>query len=233
MRRSIFLVILLTGCGFGSMTQVPADTDTDGSSSSGSPGDPTLPSVDDTAAPADSSSSNSDGGSDGSSVGGGSSSSSDGAADTTDTGGASTGESSTGDALCEDNLDCGDEEVCASAACVDAWAVPHSVRVLSFDEPCDGAGTNMFFVEVGGLTSENVGCPRAWPADWFNVAGGASVAFDFFELGGAPNPDQFIARWCWDDGMGCSPIPKADLHLGTATVMWADWEATFDFEVVD
>lgn len=135
------------------------------------------------------------------------------------------GDATTGGWTCEINDQCAGDEVCAGQACVDAWQIPHALQVVSWDEPCDGAGTNTFFVRVGTADSEVVGCPQAWPEDWFTVGPGASVRLDFYEKGGAPNPDQLVTQWCWDSGMGCGPIPKSVLHTGGATVQWDGWAA--------
>lgn len=144
--------------------------------------------------------------------------------------GSSGGSGAETDGSCVDNADCAGTEVCSGDMCVDAWLTPHALRVLSWDEPCDGAGTNTFFVRVGAEDTPSVGCPQAWPDSWFTVGSGASVRLDFYEAGSSPNPDQLVTQWCWDFGMGCAPIPKAVLHAGEATVMWGAWSA--EFEVV-
>lgn len=154
------------------------------------------------------------------------------AGDSTGAGGSSDDESSTsGPWSCEINDQCAPGEVCSEGSCIDAWLVPHALRVTAWDEPCDGAGTNTFFVRVGTFDSAVVGCPpQAWPGDWFTVGPGASVRLDFYEKGGAPNPDQLVTQWCWDAGMGCGPIPKAVLQAGEATAQWGTWTASIELQ---
>ncbi len=225
----LVLLAIMAACGFDSGFVGPCDTD--GGSSSGS----TSSSSGDEDDGTDSSTSSNGGSASGTtgvpeSTSGGTGDESSSSSGTTsaeeETG------SSSGDASCLSNSDCDGSEVCAAEQCVDAWSVPHAVRVLEWDEPCDGAGTNVFFARYNGADTQASGCPQQWPNDWWTVVGGSSFAVDFFEAGSAPNPDQHVTSWCWDSGLGCGPIPKDVLHEGGAVVSWDDWTAEFDFEVV-
>ncbi len=230
-RQSLFLMALamLAACGFDSGFVGPCDTDhgsSSGSSSStgGSSGDPEMPTT----------GSGSDGatGSTGEPGSTESSSTSGGPDDGSSSSSGAEGESSSGDFSCDTNSECDETDVCSSGECVDAWSIPHAVRILEWNEPCDGAGTNVFFARRGGVDTDTSGCPQQWPNDWWTVVGGAAFEVDFYEAGSAPNPDQYITSWCWDSGLGCGPIPKALLHAGGTTASWGDWNADFDFEVV-
>jgi hypothetical protein len=235
MKNTLSLLIILTlsaCCGFASSPSSGEDTDTDTDAGTG---------ADTSTGPGPADGTGSAGGLSGSDSGPDASTSSS-STSAGDEGSSSTGlgseedsGSSSGDSsACEVNADCMTDEVCAALECVDAWSVPHSVRMTAWDEPCDGAGTNMFFFQAGAFESSTVSCPQAWPGDWFTVAaGGTSLVFDFFELGGSPNPDQFITTWCWDKGMGCGPVPKEDLHAGEAAVAWGSWHAAIEFAVVE
>lgn len=224
--KRVTLTLTLTAC-FADAPMLTAEADGDessGTSSDGSGGPPTSTTTGSSSAEASGSSSpaSTD---DHESSGDASSSSSTGSgsaeAENSD------GSGSTGDGSCSSSSECGGTEICDADVCVDAWSVPYLYSVTYFDEPCDGFGTEDFFAQVDAdATGYWPGCPQGWAGHAWTLPAGGATTIDFWERGGAPNPDQFITSWSWG-----GPVPKTVLHEGGVDVAWDGWTATIVFTV--
>lgn len=154
----------------------------------------------------------------------------------TDSGNMTSGTTAGGDDDCQDNSECGPEEICFDSFCTDPYGLTYWVTITKFaPESCaDGFGDAELYYKVfldGAQTetSPSVGCPGDWSAEIFDYDPASSLEIEFWDVDAIE--DDFITSLCWiDENDACGPVPASVLHDGGFSGLDASLKYTLKVE---
>jgi hypothetical protein len=137
---------------------------------------------------------------------------------TSGTTGGGSGSSTSGDPACDNNAECGFDEVCYNSLCTWVGALYFEVTVHDFTPPdcSDGWGEAELyydFIEDGVYVSSSAisTCPASWSSEsvWYDPL--KSFLLQFWESDAFD--DDLITSLCWG-GDSCGPVPYEILREG-------------------
>lgn len=133
--------------------------------------------------------------------------------------------SSSSDAGCTSNEDCGDVEVCFNGECTIATEVGYRVEITSWQpEDCGTVATPDLYVVVsrngndGPPTATASSCPAAWSSFCIDGPVDAANVIEFQLWDEDVGDDELFDRLCWptptDPNATCGPLSPSMLHDG-------------------